>query len=98
VGRNLSENKSLGAYGQRSNVQAVKDKNLQIVYRYFPVLEKKRKQHAGSLSGGEKQMFATGRTLMCELKHLQLQNPEGVKKIRNSRILLTSHMVHELPS
>jgi len=73
----VEDNLMLGAYGQRSNIQTLKDKHLQIVYRYFPVLEKKRKQHAGSLSGGEKQMLAIGRTLMCELKLLLLDEPSA---------------------
>jgi branched-chain amino acid transport system ATP-binding protein len=73
----VEDNLILGAYGQRLSVQALKEKNLQIVYRYFPVLEGKRKQLAGSLSGGEKQMLAIGRTLMCELKLLLLDEPSA---------------------
>lgn len=73
----VEDNLMLGAYGQRSKIQALKDRHLQIVYRYFPVLENKRKQHAGSLSGGEKQMLAIGRTLMCELKLLLLDEPSA---------------------
>jgi branched-chain amino acid transport system ATP-binding protein len=73
----VEDNLILGAFGQRSNIQVLKDRNLQIVYKYFPVLEKKRKQNAGSLSGGEKQMLAIGRTLMCELKLLLLDEPSA---------------------
>ncbi len=51
--------------------------SLQTVFKYFPVLEKKRRQLAGSLSGGEKQMLAIGRTLMCELKLLLLDEPSA---------------------
>jgi branched-chain amino acid transport system ATP-binding protein len=73
----VEDNLILGAYAQRSNLQAFKERNLQIVYKYFPVLEKKRRQHAGSLSGGEKQMLAIGRTLMCDLKLLFLDEPSA---------------------
>jgi branched-chain amino acid transport system ATP-binding protein len=73
----VEDNLILGAYGQRLNIQALKDKNLQTVYKYFPILEGKRKQLAGSLSGGEKQMLAIGRTLMCELRLLLLDEPSA---------------------
>jgi branched-chain amino acid transport system ATP-binding protein len=73
----VEDNLILGAYGQRLNIQRLKERNLQIVYKYFPVLEGKRKQLAGSLSGGEKQMLAIGRTLMCELRLLLLDEPSA---------------------
>jgi len=73
----VEDNLILGAYGQRSKMGELKERNLQIVYKYFPVLERKRRQHAGSLSGGEKQMLAIGRTLMCELKLLLLDEPSA---------------------
>jgi branched-chain amino acid transport system ATP-binding protein len=73
----VEDNLILGAYGQRSGVQALKQRNLQIIYKYFPILEKRRKQHAGSLSGGEKQMLSIGRTLMCKLKLLLLDEPSA---------------------
>ncbi len=68
----VEDNLMLGAYGRKTGPE-----NLKAVYRYFPVLEKKRKQQAGSLSGGEKQMLAIGRTLMCELKLLLLDEPSA---------------------
>ncbi len=73
----VEDNLILGAYGQRLDLQTLKNRNLQIVYKYFPVLERKRRQRAGSLSGGEKQMLAIGRTLMCELKLLLLDEPSA---------------------
>jgi branched-chain amino acid transport system ATP-binding protein len=73
----VEDNLILGAYAQRSNSEWFRDRNLQIVYKYFPVLERKRRQHAGSLSGGEKQMLAIGRTLMCKLKLLLLDEPSA---------------------
>jgi len=74
----VEDNLMLGAYGQQGlNLHTLKGRNLQIVHKYFPVLERKRKQHAGSLSGGEKQMLAIGRCLMCELKLLLLDEPSA---------------------
>jgi branched-chain amino acid transport system ATP-binding protein len=73
----VEDNLLLGAYGQRSGLRADKKGRLQIIYKYFPVLEKKRRQTAGSLSGGEKQMLAIGRTLMCDLKLLLLDEPSA---------------------
>jgi branched-chain amino acid transport system ATP-binding protein len=69
----VEDNLMLGAYGRKINAT----KSLQDVFKYFPVLERKRKQPAGSLSGGEKQMLAIGRTLMCELKLLLLDEPSA---------------------
>lgn len=69
----VEDNLMLGAYGRKINGP----KSLQTVYKYFPVLERKRNQAAGSLSGGEKQMLAIGRTLMCELKLLLLDEPSA---------------------
>jgi branched-chain amino acid transport system ATP-binding protein len=73
----VEDNLMLGAYGQGANLHVFKDKKLSIVYKYFPVLEGKRKHYAGSLSGGEKQMLAIGRTLICELKLLLLDEPSA---------------------
>ena len=69
----VEDNLLLGAYGRKMTA----GDSLQTVFKYFPVLENKRRQLAGSLSGGEKQMLAIGRTLMCELKLLLLDEPSA---------------------
>ena len=69
----VEDNLMLGAYGRKIDGPA----SLQKVFKYFPVLERKRKQMAGSLSGGEKQMLAIARTLMCDLKLLLLDEPSA---------------------
>jgi branched-chain amino acid transport system ATP-binding protein len=73
----VEDNLLLGAYGRGAGIRANEKERLRIIYKYFPVLEKKRKQTAGSLSGGEKQMLAVGRTLICDLKLLLLDEPSA---------------------
>lgn len=49
--------------------------NLELVYDLFPVLNARRSQHGGTLSGGEQQMLAFGRALMAEPKLMMLDEP-----------------------
>jgi branched-chain amino acid transport system ATP-binding protein len=67
------ENLELGAF--LSKARAVKDESLEWVYGIFPVLEERKEQRAGTLSGGERQMLAIGRALMSKPKLLMLDEP-----------------------
>jgi branched-chain amino acid transport system ATP-binding protein len=69
----VQENLELGAYSFRA--KASKARSLEMVYELLPVLKARRKQLAGSLSGGEQQMCAIARGLMATPKLLMLDEP-----------------------
>jgi branched-chain amino acid transport system ATP-binding protein len=73
AGMSVLENLELGAF--LSKARAVKDESLKWVYEIFPVLEERKEQRAGTLSGGERQMLAIGRALMSQPKLLLLDEP-----------------------
>jgi branched-chain amino acid transport system ATP-binding protein len=69
----VEENLQLGAYSRRDRDGVRRD--IDRVCAYFPVLGQRRKQRAGSMSGGEQQMLAIGRALMSRPKLLLLDEP-----------------------
>ena len=78
------ENLCMGAYTRpRSEVAADQER----VYSLFPILKERRRQAAGTLSGGEQQMLAIGRAMMSNPKLLMLDEPSlGLSPVLTEKI------------
>jgi branched-chain amino acid transport system ATP-binding protein len=89
----VSENLLLGAHTPRARGE--REATLKYVYTLFPVLEERRTQLAGSLSGGEQQMCAIGRALMAKPRVLMLDEPTlGLAPVLVKRIFDTVRTIN----
>jgi branched-chain amino acid transport system ATP-binding protein len=73
----VEDNLDLGSYLHHRILGGARDfkKNKEMVYDLFPILRERRKQLAGTLSGGEQQMLAIGRAFMTRPKLMLLDEP-----------------------
>ncbi len=89
------ENLLMGGYIEK-NGKTVKD-DIESVYETFPRLRERRNQIAGTLSGGEQQMLAMGRAMMCKPKLLMLDEPSmGLAPILVDQIFDIIKKFHEM--
>ncbi|MEM1547332.1 MAG: ATP-binding cassette domain-containing protein, partial [Candidatus Methanomethylicia archaeon] len=103
----VEENLIIGAYNKEARSKL--GETLEWIYQLFPILRERKRQLAGTLSGGEQQMLAIGRGLMSKPRLLMLDEPSlglapklipiifnVIKKIRDEGItvLLVDQNVH----
>ncbi|MGL5927841.1 MAG: ABC transporter ATP-binding protein [Dermatophilaceae bacterium] len=83
----VEENLMLGAFARKDS--GIRD-DLAAAFELFPILEERRRQPAGTFSGGEQQMLAMGRAMMSRPKLLMLDEPSmGLSPLMMKRIMTT---------
>ena len=88
------ENLYMGAYIMRDKAKI--QENLEWVFSHFPRLKERSRQLAGTLSGGEQQMLATGRALMTNPKILLMDEPSmGLSPLLVSEIFSIIEELHK---
>lgn len=88
------ENLEMGAFSEKSKAET--QKTLEFVLELFPVLTQRRGQRGGTLSGGEQQMLAIGRSLMAHPRILLLDEPSlGLAPLIVDEIYKTIKILNE---
>ncbi|MDD6502621.1 MAG: ABC transporter ATP-binding protein [Oscillospiraceae bacterium] len=90
----VEENLRMGAYTIRDQKKIAE--NMEKVFAHFPRMKERRRQLAGTLSGGEQQMLATGRALMTDPKIVLMDEPSmGLSPILVKEIFAIIQELHE---
>lgn len=91
----VRDNLLVGAY-QRKDRDGIK-KDLEYIYQHFPILNERKNQDGGSLSGGEQQMLAVGRALMAKPRILLLDEPSvGLSPIMVNEVKKIIQQINEM--
>jgi branched-chain amino acid transport system ATP-binding protein len=89
----VEENLELGSY--RHAARAAREQGRERVYAMFPILAERRRQFAGTLSGGQQQMLAIGRALMAQPKMLLIDEPSlGLAPLIVEQVFETIRRIH----
>jgi branched-chain amino acid transport system ATP-binding protein len=91
----VNENLEIGSYAPRA--KADRARSLELVYGIFPRLAERRKQLAGTMSGGEQQMLAVGRGMMLKPRLLMLDEPSlGLAPVMCDVTFEKIHEIHHM--
>ena len=89
----VEENLELGSY--RRAARAAREQGRERVYAMFPILAERRRQLAGTMSGGQQQMLAIGRALMAQPKLLLIDEPSlGLAPLIVEQVFGTIRKIH----